>query len=222
MPPSDGPNSTLNTQHSTLVVGLVGGIGSGKSRVAGAFIQRGARVVSGDEAGHAALRQPEICARIVERWGSGVLDANRDIDRRRLGALVFADPAERRALEAMVHPWIEQRLRDEIDAARRDPRVKLIVLDAAILLEAGWNKVCDWLVYVHAPRSVRLARLVGQRGWSTKEVQAREQAQLPLTDKVSRADCVIDNSGAPEDLARQVDELVQRWGITNYQLAERE
>src|SRR3954466_9621810 len=99
------------------VIGLIGGIGSGKSRVAAEFVRHGARVVSGDQAGHEALRQPEIRSRVVERWGPEVLDEKGEINRRRLGAMVFADPTELRALEALVFPWIERRLRVEIDAA---------------------------------------------------------------------------------------------------------
>jgi dephospho-CoA kinase len=195
------------------VIGLIGGIGSGKSRVSALLAERGARVLSGDEAGHEALRQPEVRARVVERWGPGVLDAHGEIDRRRLAERVFPDAAERRALEAMVWPWIGRRLREQVEAARADPAVKFVLLDAAVLLEAGWNDVCDWLVYVDAPRAVRLRRLAGQRGWSAKEVEAREQAQLSLTDKARRADFALDNSGPPEALARQVDDLLPRWGL---------
>jgi dephospho-CoA kinase len=195
------------------VIGLIGGIGSGKSRVSELLAQRGARVLSGDRTGHEALRQPEVKAGVVERWGPGVLDGRGEVDRRGLAARVFADPAERRALEAIVWPWIGRRLREEVEAARADPAVKLILLDAAVLLEAGWDGVCDRLIYVDAPRDVRLRRLAEQRGWSAKEVAAREQAQLPLTEKARRADAVLDNSGTPEALARQVDDLLQRWGV---------
>jgi dephospho-CoA kinase len=195
------------------VIGLIGGIGSGKSTVAAAFARHGARVVSGDQAGHEALCDPEVRQRVLGRWGRGILNEQGEIDRRRLGAVVFDDPAERAALEDIVHPWIEQRLREQIDAASRDPEVRLIVLDAAILLEAGWNKVCDLLVYVHAPRGQRLRRVAEQRGWSAKEVAAREQAQMALADKVGRADDAVDNSGPPEAAARQVDELLRRWGL---------
>jgi dephospho-CoA kinase len=195
------------------VIGLIGGIGSGKSRVSELLARRGARVLSGDQAGHEALRQPDIKARVAERWGPGVLDEAGEVDRRRLAARVFADPAERRALEAIVWPWIGRRLREQTDAARADAAVKLILLDAAVLLEAGWDDVCDRLVYVDAPRDVRLRRLAEQRGWSAEQLAAREQAQLALTEKARRADDVLDNSGTPEALARQVDELLQRWGV---------
>jgi dephospho-CoA kinase len=195
------------------VIGLIGGIGSGKSRVAALLAERGARVLSGDEAGHEALRQPEVRAWVVERWGTDVLNQGGDVDRRKVAARVFSDPAELQALEAIVWPWIGRRLREQVEAARGDPEVKFILLDAAVLLESGWNNVCDRIVYVHAPRAVRLRRLAEQRNWGAKEVAGRERAQLPLTDKARRADAALDNSGPPEVLARQVDDLLRTWGL---------
>ena len=103
-----------------LVVGLVGGIGAGKSQVAEAFARRGARVISGDALAHAALREPAIKKLVVERWGDRLLDDKGEIQRRLLAEVVFADAGERRALEAMVHPWIKERIRAEVEAARAD------------------------------------------------------------------------------------------------------
>jgi dephospho-CoA kinase len=195
------------------VIGLIGGIGSGKSQVAAEFARHGAKIISGDRAGHDALRQPDIRDRVAQRWGRQVLDEQGEVQRPRLGAIVFADEAERRALEALVFPYIERRLREEVAAAQADPQVALVVLDAAIMLEAGWNRWCDKLVYVHAPRAVRLQRLAAQRGWTEKEVAARERAQMPLSEKISRADVVLDNSGPPEETAAQVADLLRRWGV---------
>src|SRR5947209_12696631 len=95
------------------VLGLLGGIGSGKSLVAAELARRGGRVVNGDELGHEALRQPEIQQRIRERWGADVFNEQGEVDRRRLGAIVFAEPKELRALEALSFPWIERRFREE-------------------------------------------------------------------------------------------------------------
>jgi dephospho-CoA kinase len=195
------------------VIGLVGGIGSGKSQVAAALARRGARIVAGDELAHAALRQPELRQRIVARWGPGVLDEHGEVQRRRLGATVFADADERRALEEILHPWIKQRIREEVAAARADPKVRFVVLDAAVMLEAGWDGVCDRLVYVHAPRDVRLRRVAEQRGWTAQEVDDRERAQLPLTEKALRTEYMLDNATTLDNLERQVDALLVRWGL---------
>jgi len=194
------------------VLGLIGGIGGGKSLVAAEFARHGGRIVSGDKAGHEALAQPDIRERIGARFGPEVLDAGGAVDRKKLGRRVFADPAERQALEEVVFPYIKEKLTQEIARARQDPQVAFVVLDAAVMLEAGWNNACDVHVYIHAPRAVRLARLAEHRGWSAKEVLARENAQFSLTDKVTRADWVIDNSASPEEAARQVADLVSRLG----------
>jgi dephospho-CoA kinase len=191
-------------------------MGSGKSTVAAEFIRRGGRLISGDQLGHEALRQPEVRDEVVRRWGREVLDPDGQVSRPKVAARVFANDAERRALEALVFPWIERRFQEEIARANADPDVAFIVLDAAIMLEAGWNNVCDSLVYIHAPRVLRLRRLAEQRGWNAKEVEARERAQLPLTVKVSRADFAIDNSGPPEQVAPQVEALLRRLGEFRY------
>jgi dephospho-CoA kinase len=198
----------------TLIVGLIGGIGSGKSRVAEAFVRRGARVVSGDEAGHEALRRPEVIAWAAGRWGRSVLDEQGNVSRPRVAGVVFQDPEELHALERVVFPLIRARLKQQLDEGARDPAVRLLVLDAAVLLEAGWNEFCDRIVYVHAPREVRLRRLAGQRGWTEKEVADRERAQLPLAVKASRADDAVDNSGSPEQTEQQVDALCRRWNLS--------
>jgi dephospho-CoA kinase len=194
-----------------MVVGILGGIGSGKSAVAAEFARRGARVIPADQIGHEALRQERVRQEVVCRWGPDMLDEKGEIERCKLGAIVFGDPAERKALEALVHPWIRKRIEEEVARAKADPAVRLIVLDAAILMEAGWHDVCDRLVYVDAPREVRLARVARQRGWAGPELEDRERAQLPLTEKQVRADHVLDNSSTLEHLGRQVDELMQRW-----------
>jgi dephospho-CoA kinase len=192
------------------VVGLIGGIGSGKSRVAEEFVRYGAKVIVADAFGHEALRQPDVLAQVARRWGPQTLDAQGQVNRRHLAGIVFADAGERRALEALVFPWIERRINEEIAAAQADPKVSLIVLDAAIMVETGWHRRCDRLVYVHAPRAERLRRLAEQRNWTAKEVADRARAQLPLTEKVRRADFVVDNSGPPESIGRQVHDVLNR------------
>jgi dephospho-CoA kinase len=193
------------------VIGLVGGMGSGKSLVASLLEERGAKVISGDRLGHEALGRPDVKERLTERWGREILDERGEISRRRVAGIVFADPTERHFLEKVVFPWIERRLTAEIAKAKEDPGTPWIVLDAAIMLESGWNKACDRLVFVDSLPEIRLQRLALDRGWSAEEVQARESAQMPLEEKKRRADFVIDNSGSMEELARQVDDLLGQW-----------
>jgi dephospho-CoA kinase len=208
-------NQGANVPHAPRtqpVIGIVGGIGSGKSSVAAAMTRLGGHVIQGDQLGHEALVQPDIKARVVARWGSEVLAADGSIDRKLLGRRVFADPQELAALEALVFPYIERRIAEEIDRARARPEVKFIVLDAAIMLEAGWSGRCERIVFVDVPRAVRLERLRRQRGWSDEELSRREQAQLPVEEKRRRADAVIDNAAGPDEAAGQVRELLGAWG----------
>jgi len=195
------------------VIGIVGGIGSGKSLVAAEFAKRGGHLILGDQLGHEALRDPNNKRRIVERWGPEVLDEKSEVDRRKFGRRVFADPEELKALEAISFPYIEGRIRDEILRGKELPGVRFIVLDAAIMLETGWAIVCDQIVFVDAPRELRLRRLQQTRGWSEEEVTRREQAQLPVEEKRRHADAVLDNAGRPEDVGRQVQELLAAWGL---------
>jgi len=195
------------------VIGLIGGVGSGKSLAAAEFAKYGGRIVSGDAFGHEALRRPVIKEQVVRRWGHEILNDEGEVDRRKLGAIVFSDPKERKTLEGLVFPWIEKRIDEEIVRAMSDSQVKFVVLDAAIMLEAGWSRRCDQIVFVDTPREERLRRLAGERGWTAQQVEEREKAQWPLNEKQMRASAVLDNSGSPEALARQVRKLVAQWGI---------
>jgi dephospho-CoA kinase len=188
-------------------------MGSGKSRVAEAFARRGGVLVTADSFGHEALEQPEILARIAQRWGERVLDGQGNVDRKKMGSVVFASPVERANLELLVFPWIESRIREEIERAQADPHARFTVLDAAIMLEAGWNNICNKIVYVHAPRAARLERLRTQRGWTAEDVAGRETAQLPLSVKASRADVAVDNSRGVESTEEQVNSLLKKWGL---------
>src|SRR5262245_62036856 len=122
------------------IVGIVGGIGSGKSAVAADLVRHGGYLISGDALGHEALRQPEIKDKVCERFGREILDETGQIQRRRLGQRAFAHSDALRALEALVFPWISRRIGEEIAKARQHEEVRIIVLDAAVMMEAGWDK----------------------------------------------------------------------------------
>ena len=195
------------------VIGLIGGMGSGKSSVGALLERRGGYLISADELGHEALRQPALVERVVARFGAAILDERGAVDRRKLGRIVFADPAELRALEVLVFPYIERRIREEIHKAESLPEARFVVLDAAIMLEAGWAKACDAIVFIHVPEAVREERLAQQRGWTREEVQARQRAQISVADKISRADYVLDNSGSAEETAQQIEDLISRMNL---------
>lgn len=194
-----------------LVIGLIGGIGSGKTLVAQLLRELGGYVIEADKLGHEALRQPELRARIVERWGEQILDEHGEIDRARLAKIVFSDPRERQALEAVVHPYIGRRIAEEIEQARNNPAARFIVIDAALLLEAGWQRVCDKVIFVDAPAHLRQQRTQQSRGWSAAEWQAREAAQWPVEEKRRLADAVLVNTSDVISLRQQVQSLIARW-----------
>lgn len=201
-----GPKPTL---------GLVGGIGAGKSTVAALLATRGGVVISGDALGHQALECPEIRRLVLDRWGSRgtLVKADGRLDRRVLGSIVFAEPAERHALESLVFPYIKERLRQEIEKTQADPKAQFAVVDAAVMFEAGWDGACDRILYVDAPRSVRLARLTARSGWTDAELATREAAQWPTERKKQRADAVIVNDAGSESLEQQLDRVLTGWGI---------
>lgn len=193
------------------MIGLIGGIGAGKSTVAGRFAELGACVIDADKVGHEVLDVPPIQARIVERFGAKVLGTDGKVDRRRLGAAVFSDTQARKDLEAIVHPAMRDLFVERIGKAMLDPAIPLIVLDAAVLLEAGWGDVCGKIVFVDASRPARMARLLANRGWTEEELARREAAQLPLDEKRRRADVVLANEGDPGLARAQVDQWFREW-----------
>jgi dephospho-CoA kinase len=213
------PRALGQFRHGLLpVVGLIGDIGGGKSEVAGLFKERGAVVIDADAVGHELLKDPGVLHQIVERFGPGVLvrtgggepGLTPAIDRKALGAIVFNDPAARHALEAILHPRMRAWFRAiiiERELAENGGEGRLIVLDAAILLEAGWDDLCDRIVFVDAPREERMRRVQEQRGWSREALEARERAQWPADEKRVRADVVINNDSGLESLRRAVEQI---------------
>lgn len=189
-----------------LLVGLTGGIGTGKSTVARMLARRGAVVVDADDLARRAVAPGTAGhAEVVARFGRGVLGPDGAIDRKRLADVVFSDPAARRDLEAIVHPEVARMFAEE--AARHRGTDRIVVYVAPLLIEAGRADGFDVLVVVTAPEETRVERLVRGRGMTEEEVRARIAAQLPQEEKAARADVVLDNGGSIEELERQVEEL---------------
>jgi dephospho-CoA kinase len=170
----------------------------------------GALILNADRAGHEALRMPEIETAARKRWGDTIFNGDWRIDRSKLAKIVFSPPPEgpreRRYLEALTHPEIGRRLAAQVEAQK--DLAPLVVVDAALLFEAGWDKLCDVTAFVDVPRAARLARAL-QRGWTEEDFAAREGAQDSLDSKRARADWIIDNSGSVEHTEAQVRRLWQ-------------
>lgn len=194
------------------ILGLIGGVASGKSFVAAEFARLGAVVLDADRAGHEVLRLPEVVAAARKRWGDAIFAPDGQIDRKRLAAIVFAKTPQGRVelehLEHLTHPRIGERLQQQLAQAAADG-VRVAILDAPVLLKAGWDRFCDRIVFVDASRPVRLARALA-RGWSEAEFNDRESAQESLTFKADRADDSIDNSGSAEETRAQIMRLWRR------------
>jgi len=191
------------------VIGLVGGIGAGKSSVAAGFAAQGAFVLDADAIGHALLEQRPAFEDVVKRFGTGVVipgspDAPARIDRSKLAARVFANPAELKALERILHPRMRATFTKAIGRTIRRGEHRAVVLDAAVLFEAGWDDLCDLVVFVDAPPALRLHRIRETRGWDGAALEAREQAQLPLEVKQQRSGEMILNVGDLDALAGEV------------------
>ncbi len=189
-----------------LLVGLTGGIGSGKSTVARMLAARGAVVLDADRLAREAVDPgtPGHTA-VVGRFGLGILTAEGAVDRKALADLVFADPRARRDLEAIVHPEVRRRFLEEVERCRGTERV--VVFDSPLLVETGQHRAFDLLIVVSAPVEAQVARLAADRGMSEEDVRSRIAAQMPLEEKAAAADIILDNDGTMEELERQVDRL---------------
>lgn len=190
-----------------LILGVTGGVASGKSLAAKHFAELGAVVFDADRAGHEVLREPEVREVLVERWGPAVLDATGEIDRAAVAERVFgtapSTQADRTFLEKLVHPKIRARFEGE---QVQTTGKRVLVVDAALLMEAGWNSACDLVIFVDASRELRLAR-AESRGWTEKQFAEREAAQWPVEKKRQACDHVLSNDGSPDELHRRVREF---------------
>jgi dephospho-CoA kinase len=188
-----------------LLVGLTGGIASGKSAVSRQLAELGCRLVDADVLAREVVAPGEPAWRaILDEFGHEVALPDGGLDRKRLGALVFADPARRKRLEAITHPAITARRQAILDAWTAKGFDGVVVLDIPLLIEVGAAAHVDRVVLVYAARDVQLARLMQRDGFDRAEAERRVASQMPLEEKVRHSHFVIDNSGPPDETAAQV------------------
>ena len=175
--------------------------------------ESGVTILDADKLGHLALMQPEIKQQIRSHWGDGVFDHNGEVNRTAVGSIVFGDHPEAKTelatLESITHPFIKKALADQIEHYR-SIGTKVLLLDAPILIKAGWDQFCDEIVFVDSHDPIRQERAT-LRGWSIDHFRARENAQLALDLKRQRATAVIDNNDDLQHLKQQVDRLLDSW-----------
>ena len=196
-----------------IVVGLTGGVASGKSFVASCFEELGAHRIDADQVAHEVLGCSNVIDQIVDRWGDGILADDGQINRKRLGKIVFAGPDEKELdhLESIVHPVIRIRIREQMAQLRESAQVETLVLDIPLLFEGEYDQHCDHVIFVDADTNIRKQR-AKLRGWADDELDRRESRQLPVEAKKLRSDVVIDNSGSKESTARQLADFYQSLG----------
>ncbi len=186
------------------VIGLVGAVGAGKTLAAQLFMEQGCAVIDADELARQALEEPDVRRQIEQHWGPQVLGEAGLIDRDALASRVFDDKQALDDLEQIIHPRVHaarQRLRRQHDS---DDRVRAIIEDCPLLLEKHLEDQCDHLVFVDAPRSLRVRRVRQNRGWSEQNLADREKNQMGVDFKARRADYVVVNDADPQHLASQV------------------
>ena len=189
-----------------LLVGLTGGIGSGKSTVARMLEERGAVVFDADLLAREAVEPgTQGHTAVIERFGADVLAPGGELDREALASIVFADPSARRDLEQIVHPEVRRLFAEGSEAYRDTDRI--VVFSAPLLVESGMHTAFEILVVISATVATQIERLMRQRGMSEPAIRARIDAQAPLEDKAAVADFLVDNEGTLAELQSQVERL---------------
>lgn len=191
------------------VIGVVGGIGSGKSEVARALGRMGFVVTDSDAQAREILRRPEVRDELVGWWGAGILGPEGEVDRAAVARIVFGDDGARRRLEELIHPLIHLERAVQIECAEREGAPG-VVIDAPLLFEAGVDRECDAVIFVEAPWETRAERVRLTRGWSEDELSRREAAQMPLNEKRRRSRFVVNNTGSIADVESQVRSILDR------------
>ena len=194
----------MTADRAFLLVGLTGGIATGKSTVSEIFRRLGCEIIDADGLAREAVEPGEpALAEIVAEFGPAILGPGGRLDRKRLGAVVFADPGRRRRLEAITHPAIRARLAERLQELIARGFEGVVIFDAPVMIESGNHKRMDRLVVVVTDAATQRARAVGRDG-DPADVERRIASQMPLAEKAKLADYVIDNSGTPEATIAEV------------------
>ncbi len=197
----------MGTANQFVIVGLTGGIASGKSTVAAMLDELGTPVIDADQIAREVVEPGEPALdEIREAFGEAVIGEGGALDRPALGEVVFSDPAARKRLEAITHPRIGQRMMERADELREAGH-RWVVYDAALIVENGMHRWLDSLIVVAADPEVQLERIVERDDISAEQAQSRIDSQMPLAEKIAVADYVVDNNGTLEETRRQVEDI---------------
>jgi len=189
------------------IIGILGGVGSGKSAVAAEFAKLGCEVIDADKIAHKLLDEPLVKKKVVASFGEVVLDSAGKIDHKKLADIVFADADKLSLLNKIIHPFVLERAEELIKQVNRQNQVKAIVLDMPLLVEVGWAKRCDKLIFVECKRQLRAERAKKMGIFNENQLKIRENFQISLDNKKSIADNTIDNNSGFSALAGQVTDI---------------
>lgn len=192
------------------IIGILGGIASGKSTVAAEFGKLGCAIIDADKIAHKLLEEPTIRQKIVGIFGNSILDEQGKIDHQKLAAVAFCDAAKIGKLNNMIHPAVLAEVEQQVQQLQGDTAVKAIVLDMPLLAEVGWDKRCDALVFVRCDEKKRVQRAEKMGLCGPEELKKRENFQISLDSKATIADNSVDNNSDLSALARQVAEIFPR------------
>ena len=193
-----------------MIVGITGGMGSGKSSFARELEELGAKRIDADRVGHQVIDRPEILRDLLAAFGEDLVNPAGKLNRRELGRRAFADEASCTRLNQIVHPPLEKELKNHIDRARNRGSENVVVVDAALIFEWGDLQLFDLIVVVDAKEELRIERLIRGGMISEAEVRRRMACQMPVEEKTARADWVVDNNGSLQDLRREAENLWPR------------
>jgi len=193
-----------------LVIGLTGGIGTGKSEATRQLEALGASIISADQVGHEAYTpNTEAWEQVVATFGDGILQDDQEIDRRKLGAIVFSDPSQLEKLNQIMHPRMARIVSGKIEVFRSQA-VSVVVVEAALLFEAGWDSLVEEVWVTDSPEELIIGRLKERNGLSEEEAKKRINSQMDRAERIERSDFVINNSGDMAELGNAIKELWDR------------
>jgi dephospho-CoA kinase len=191
-----------------MLIGVTGGIASGKTEVAKVFQKMGALVLSGDEIGKEVVEEnPDLLHKLVSTFGKQILSKEEKLDRKKLGKIVFATPQSTKKLNDLVHPYLLRDLKFKIKNLKRKDYKKPVVIDAALIMEWGLQNELDFLIFVDCLKEKRIERLIKKRGYTRKEALDRIKAQFPERYKKKEADFIIKNNSTLKNLRRNTKSL---------------
>ncbi len=206
MPPERLNCLAVGAARKKPIIGILGGIGSGKSTVAAEFAKLGCKVIDADKIAHELLDEPAVKAKVVGLFGRAILDPKGKIDREKLGEVVFVDAQKLSLINEIIHPLVLQRAEELIKQYDCQNQVKAIVLDMPLLVEVGWDKRCDKLIFVDCEQKLRLDR-AKKLGFDKNQVKIRENFQISLDNKANLADNTVENNSDFSALAKQVTDI---------------